>query len=199
MPDEIVLPGPIPRVSVTPAQEPVSLSEAKAHLRVDHGHEDERISGMIQAAREMVEEDAQVALCSQTIVVRLDCFPPWEIQLRKCPVNAISSITYVDSDGTTQTLSASDYVLDAYSKPARVTPAYGEEWPTTRPQVNAVTITATAGYSSPATVPSIAKQAILMLVSHWFRNREATSETTTHDVRLSYDALLSRLNWGGYA
>ena len=200
MSDEIVLPGPIPRVSVSPTQEPVSLSEAKAHLRVDHGHEDGRILGLIQAAREMVEEDAQVALCPQTLTIRLDAFPRWEVQLRKCPVNSISSITYVDAYGTTQTLASSEYTLDAYSRPARLTPAYNEVWPATRHQINAITITATAGYTSPASVPAMAKQAIKMLVAHWFENAETVLiGTISKEIELSYRAIISRFSWGGYA
>jgi uncharacterized phiE125 gp8 family phage protein len=200
MADEIVLPGPIPRVSTSPVQEPVSVSEMKAHLRVDHNHEDDRIAGLIQAAREMVEEDSQVALCPQTLTFRLDAFPSWELCLRKCPINAISSITYVDADGTTQTLSASDYTLDAYSRPARLTPAYNEIWPATRHQINAVTITATAGYTSPSSVPAMAKQAIKMLVAHWYENPEAVLVgATSKEVELSYRAIISRFSWGGYA
>lgn len=200
MADDIVLPGPIARVSTSPVQEPVSVSEMKAHLRVDHNHEDDRISGLIQAAREMVEEDAQVALCPQTLTFRLDAFPNWELCLRKCPINTISSITYVDSDGTTQTLASDKYTLDAYSKPARVTPAYNEVWPATRRQINAVTVTATAGYSSPSSVPAMAKQAIKLLVSHWYENTEAVLVgSTSQEVDLSYRALISRFSWGGYA
>jgi uncharacterized phiE125 gp8 family phage protein len=200
MSDEIVLPGPIPRVTTSPTQEPVSVSDMKSHLRVDHGHEDGRIADMIQAAREMVEEDAQVALCPQTLTIYLDAFPRWEVCLRKCPVNAISSITYVDSDGTTQTLSASEYTFDAASKPARLTPAYGETWPVTRPQVNAVAITATAGYTSPSSIPAMAKQAIKMLVAHWYENRETVLiGTISKELELSYKAIISRFSWGGYA
>jgi uncharacterized phiE125 gp8 family phage protein len=176
------------------------VSEMKAHLRVDHNHEDDRISGLIQAAREMVEEDAQVALCPQTLTFRLDAFPNWELCLRKCPINAISSITYVDADGTTQTLASDKYTLDSHSRPARVTPAYNEIWPATRRQINAVTVTATAGYSSPSSVPAMAKQALKMLVAHWYENAETVLVgTISKELDLSYRAIVSRFSWGGYA
>lgn len=197
--ERFVLPAPIARVTAQPTQEPVSVAELKAHLRIDHGDEDSLLSGYIRAAREMVESDAEISLLPQTLTWYIDAFPAWEIGLRKPPVNSITSITYLDQDGVSQTWSSTRYRFDGNSRPARLTPAYNDEWPDTYDVNNAVTIVAAAGYSSVSEVPQIAKQAILLLASHWFRNRDAVSQTPTHDVKLSYDALLSRLQWGGYA
>lgn len=194
-----VLPGPVARVTTSPVQEPVSIAEAKAHLRVTWGDEDGLIGNLIKAAREMVESDAEISLLPQTLTWYIDAFPAWEICLRRPPVNSISSITYLDQDGTSQTLSASDYRFDGYSRPARITPAYNEEWPDTYQVTNAVTIVAAAGYTSVSEIPQLAKQAVMMLVSHWYRNRDSVSQTMTYDVKLSYDSILSRLRWSGYA
>ena len=197
---EYVLPGPIARVTTAPVQEPVSLSEMKAHLRVDHGHEDGRILQLIEAAREMVEADAEVSLCPQTLTIYMDCFPCWEIPLRRPPVNSITSISYVDSDGTTQTLASTEYRFDPYGKPARLTPAYGEVWPVTRDVTNAVTIVAAAGHSSVSAVPALAKQAIKLLVAHWYENPEAILVgSISKELELSYRAIISRFSWSGYA
>jgi uncharacterized phiE125 gp8 family phage protein len=195
-----ILPGPIASVTASPAQEPVSIAAAKAYLRIDSGDEDGVIEGLIKAAREMVETDAEISLLPQTLTWYLDAFPAWEISLRRPPVNSITSITYLDQDGTSQTLAASEYRFDGYSRPARLSPAYNEQWPTTHPVSNAVTIVAAAGYSSVSQVPQMIKQAILMLVGHWYRNREAVGiGTTSEEVAMSYRALLSRITWGGYA
>jgi len=195
-----VLPGPIARVTASPAQEPVSVAEAKAHLRIDSGDEDGVIEGLVKAAREMIESDAEISLLPQTLTWYIDAFPAWEICLRRPPVNSITSITYLDQDGTSQTLAASEYRFDGYSKPARITPAYNEEWPDTYQVNNAVTIVAAGGYTSVSEVPQLAKQAIHMLVGHWFRNREAVGVgITSAEIELSYRALLSRISWGGYA
>lgn len=194
-----LLPGPIARVTASPAIEPVSVADAKLHLRVTWGDEDSLIANLVKAGREMVESDAEISLLPQTLTWYLDGFPEWEIALRKPPVNSITSITYLDADGTSQTLAASEYRFDAYSRPARLTPAYNEDWPDTYQVTNAVTIVAAAGYASASEVPQIAKQAILMLLSHWYRNRDAVSQSLTHDVKLSYDSLISRIRWSGYA
>lgn len=194
-----VLPAPIARVTTSPYQEPVSVSELKQHLRIDTGDEDSLLSGYIRAAREMIESDAEISLCPQTLTWRIDAFPAWEIALRRPPVNSITSIVYLDADGTSQTLAASEYRFDGYSKPARLTPSYNNEWPDTYQVTNAVTIVASAGYTSVSEVPQLAKQALMMLASHWFRNRDSVSQSLTYDVKLSYNAILSRLAWGGYA
>ena len=195
-----VLPGPVARVTTSPVQEPVSVAEAKAHLRIDHGDEDTVIAGLIKAAREMVESDAEISLLPQTLTWYIDAFPAWEICLRRPPVNSITSITYLDADGTSQTLSASDYRFDGYSRPARITPAYNEEWPDTYQVNNAVTIVAAAGYTSVSEVPQLAKQAIHMLVGHWYDNRETViTGTISKEIELSYRSILSRVSWSGYA
>lgn len=185
----------LPVVSVVPTAEPVSLEDVEAHCRIDGADERVFVNGLIQAAREMVETDARLALMSQTQVLRLDCFPDWEVELRTDPVVAISSVVYLDTAGTSTTFAASKYRIDIYSKPALLTPAYGEVWPSTYDVTNAVTITFTAGYASAAVVPQLAKQAIYFLVGDWFRNRERIGEVS--GVRDAYEETLRRLRWAG--
>lgn len=185
-------------VRVTAATLPVmSVGDLKAHLRIDYGDEDSVLTDYIAAASRRLEDDAEIALLTSTWAVYLDQFPCWEIELRKPPVKSLTSITYVDTDGTTQTLSASLYRSDIYHSPARVTPAYGETWPATQSVSNAVTVTFVSGETSSSSIEPTAMQAIRLLAGHWFRNREAFGEKPMHDAGLSYDALVSRLRWAG--
>lgn len=101
----------------------------------------------------------------------LDRFPPWEISVPKPTLQSVTSITYVDTDGATQTLPPSAYLVDSKSEPGRITPAYGLVWPTTRWQTGAVTIRFVAGYADSASVPACIKQWMLVRLGTLWLNR----------------------------
>lgn len=161
-----------------PVSEPVSLSEAKAHLRVpsDVTDEDALISGLITASREYAESYTGRAIRTQTWDLKLDAFPCDEIVLPFPPVTSVTSISYVDTNGDSQTWSSSYYQTSLPSGPqaakARIWPAYGQYFPSTRTQMDAVTVRFVAGYSTVAAVPESIKAAIKLLVGHWYMNRE---------------------------
>lgn len=183
------------RVSVAPAVEPVTVAEAKAHLRVTHNLDDTYIESLITAARQHVENATHRALITQTCVMTLDAFPvaPAAIELYRPRLIAVSSIAYIDSAGATKTWSSSDYVVDTQAEPGRVFPAYGEVYPTTQDRRAAVTITYTAGYGAAATaVPAAIKQAMFLLLRHWYDNRSAVAlGTISTPVDHAVDALLA--------
>lgn len=164
------------KVTVPPADEPVTLAEAKKHFRVLDNREDTLIRSLITTAREMAEVITARALFTQTQVLTLDAFPyaGKAIVLPRSPLQSVSSITYFDCDGVNQTWDNADYIEDEISQPARITPTYGKTYPSTQTRINAVTITYTAGYTDVAFIPYPIKQAILMMAKHWFNNREDT-------------------------
>lgn len=133
-----------------PAAEPVHLDEAKKHLRVDHANDDALISATIRAARDMVEGFTRRALVLQTFEQVLDVFPA-RIETLRSPLRKLISITYLDTDGASQTLATTGYTADAKSEPARIVEAYGKSWPSTRDDLNAVTIKFQAGHAVPFT------------------------------------------------
>ncbi len=132
---------------IAPAVEPVTLAEAKLHLRVDHSDEDALISSLISAARRYAETFTGRQIITATWELTLDAFP-WIIEPPHPLLQSITSIVYVDVDGVSQTLDASIYQVDITSTPGRVKPAFGEVWPGTRSQFNAVTVTYVAGYGT---------------------------------------------------
>lgn len=174
--------------------EPVTTSQAKAHMRITDTAEDSYIESLITAARQHAEHLTERAFITQTWTMTLDRFPDYfgDIRLPKPLLISVSSITYVDLEGTTQTLSSSLYEVDARSQPGRIRPAYGQAWPSTREQLNAVTITYTAGYgATAASVPTAIKQAIMIVVAHWFEHREPViTGTIVAEVPMSATALL---------
>ena len=174
-----------------PAEEPVSLAEAKQHLRVDGGDDDLLIGSLITAARQAAETKTGRQLITARWKLVLDAFPGpslmqsatgasfslpgHAILLAKCPVQSVVSIEFLDMNGTTQVMPASDYVLDAACEPARLTPAFGKTWPPTLPQMGAVSVTFDAGYGTASAVPEGLKSWIKLRVGSLYGHREEMS------------------------
>lgn len=156
-----------------PGTEPISAAEAKLHCRVDSADDDALITALIVSARQCAETETRRALVTQTIDLVLDEFPAWCIHLPRPTIQSVTSITYIDTDGISQTLGASEYQVDAKGEPGRIVPSYGKVWPCARRQPNAVTVRYVAGYLNAAAVPQGIKQWMLLHVGHWYANRDA--------------------------
>ena len=161
------------RLITPPALEPVSLTEAKLHLRVDGSDEDDLITALIVAARQAAEHQLDRALVTQTWERRFDAFPAAELELGMPPVQSITSVTYYDADEVLQTMDAADYALDAYRLPGWAVPAYGTTWPSTLDTPNAVRVRFVAGYGDTASdVPEAIRQWMLMRIGTLYKHRE---------------------------
>lgn len=182
------------RRTAAPATEPVTLAEAKLHLRVDHSADDALIGVLIAAAREQAEHRTGRSLIDQQWTLTLDAFPD-AIRLRMGRVTAISEVRYVDPAGATQVLAPASYTLDNAADYANwLFPAAGYTWPATIDQPNAVTVVYRAGEASAANVPVSVKQWILLLVGQWYAHREAGAEKAiTEQPRAFTDGLLDAL------
>jgi uncharacterized phiE125 gp8 family phage protein len=160
--------------STLPTSEPITLEEAQLHLRVTDASEDDYINSLIKSARMQAETYTNRQLMSATWDLYLDRFPTLTgcIELPKCPVTAVSSITYTDGSGVTQTWDSSNYTADLYSEPARVTLAYNAVWPAARYVTNSIRVRFTAGYASAALVPAPIKQAMLLMIEAMYKQRD---------------------------
>ena len=157
-----------------PVSEPVTLAEAKAHLRVTASDENDLISALIVAARQYCENLSGRTLAPRNFLQTLDRFPDGggDITLRRSPVTAVASVYYYSLE-TTNTLMVlnTDYRMDLQQIPARIRLPLGTTlWKNAYTTDDAVRITYTAGAVS---APTAAKQTILLLVGHWFENRES--------------------------
>lgn len=135
---------------------------------------DPLLSRLVTGARTAAERITRRALVTQTWDLFLDAFPAWEIGIPKPPLQSVTSITYVDTDGVTQTLAADQYQVDIKSEPARIVPAFGVVWPVTRWQPNAVTVRFVCGYGVAASVPAGIKNWMLVRIKQMYDNRDAT-------------------------
>lgn len=160
--------------TVDPTIEPVTLAEAKSHLRVEIADDDTLIGNLIQAAREYIEDVTGRALITQTWRLSLSAWPSSDIIKLPRPPLVSATVAYTDSAGTATTWAATNYDVDTESEPGLIRLAYGITWPTaTLKPTNPIQITYVAGYgATAASVPEYARQAILMLLAHWHENRE---------------------------
>jgi len=161
------------KVTTAPATEIFTLQEVKDYLKVDDATEDTLITTLLQSARQAAESYLNQALITQTITEKLDRLSNPLLYLSVSPVISVTSFQYADSNNTTQTFASTNYIVDTYEKPARLSLAYGKTWPTLYGNINDVTITYTAGYSSePSGVPAQIRQAILLMVTDAYDNRQ---------------------------
>lgn len=191
--------------------EPVTLAEAKLHLRVDHSVDDDYIEDeLIIAARQYVELHCRRTLMKTTYRLTLDRFPSDSrggvIRLPNPPLLSVSSITYIDNAGDSQTVTSTDYRVDVYKEPGEIEPAYGKTWPSTRTLTGAVTVNYVAGYSdssTPATarlaVPACLRQAVKLVIEDMYRSRGTNVIGGNVNKLDTLDAVLAPAMWGGYS
>lgn len=183
------------KVTSAPASEPLTTTEAKAWLKVEVSTDDTLIDALVAAAREYIENATGLALFTQTVQEHLDNWPEYrevsnpnkEFYLMRYPVQSVTSITYLDDDGNSQTLSANNYVVDTTGNLCRIALKADQTFPTLQKQINAVTITYVAGYDDTANIPETLKTAIRLMISHFYERRadSASSYTTVVDKILS--------------
>ena len=166
-----------------PAEEPLTLSEAKEHLRVTGAGDDAYITALIAIARENAEQELGRQLVTATWDLFLDRFPDgsarvldelerYVIRVPLPPLQSVTHIKYYDSAGALTTLDPSDYLVDAASKPARIAPAYLATWPRTREQLGAVNVRFVAGYGDAGDVPDAIKQWMRLRIGAMYEHRE---------------------------
>jgi len=199
-----------------PTTEPLSLDEAKAHLRVTADTEDELIDALITAVRQHIDgRDGWLgrSLITQTWEVRLDRFPtgwesiePWPrnvaIRVPLPPLQSVTSVKYLDSAGAEQTLNSATYVVHVVEEPGLIVPAYGQTWPTARDEPGAVRVRFVAGYGEPKDVPRPLKLGLNAMVAHFYEHREPVILTggvgSPIPIPMHVEALLRnyQISWG---
>lgn len=153
-----------------PAEEPVTLEEAREHLRLDARDQDAMVTALITAARTVLEGETRRAFVTQEWRLLLDDWPGATVQLPLAPISAVSAVRLADADGEACTLDEAHYDLALAGDPPRVVAR--APWPAPQQRVYGIAIDFLAGYGAASDVPQPLKQAILMLVAHWFETRE---------------------------
>lgn len=184
-----------------PTESVLDLDTVKRHLGVGHDDDDDLIDLYVAAATAAVEGPTGIGipLRSATYKLTLDAFPCGCITIPLRPVTAVTSVQFIDTLGVTQTLAPAAYIVGVAT--GTVSRAIGGNWPSTAALPGSATITFTAGFE---TIPADLRAAILLLVGHSYRTREAVTGTegtvTPLVVPMGVETIFSRyrvLSFGG--
>lgn len=160
----------------SPVAEPVTLAEAKAHLRVDFADDDAYIEALIATARVAAEERLERTLVNTPWRLTLDGFPA-AIKLPMPPLVSVEAVEFRDADGLGMTLDPQDYEVDTINEPGYVVPAPGARWPAVGPGINGVRVSYTAGYGpTGAHVPAPIRHWILLAIGDMYHLRTRSSD-----------------------
>lgn len=176
-------------VTTAPTAEPISLTDTKLHLRTITGDTTEDsaiITPLIQAAREYCENITGRAFAPQTVKAYPDTWGLW--RLPRPPLNTVTSIKYYDEDGTEYTLPAADYQVDTVDGLVDIL----VEPNVTLRALNPIVVEYTCGYTTGNVLPAAVRQAMLLLIGHWYITRETvlTGATVSVEIDLTTRALL---------
>lgn len=148
----------------------LSVEEFKVHARIDDTEEDTLISSMLSVAEQAAENFTWRKFVTQTWDEFFDGFDD-PLYLSFAPVQSVTSVSYVDENGATQTLSSSIYELGSEYDVPLIRRKYNQVWPTTRTHEDVVTVRYVVGYTS---VPARIQQAIAIHAAWQYRNREGS-------------------------
>lgn len=182
------------QVVTAPSGTPMSLADAKKHLRIDDDitDDDSYVERMINAVWKFIENRTGIVLLDTKLALYLDTWPDSAlIYLKKKPITAISKVEYYATDTATAytELATTEYQTDVISAPARV---YLEDAPTLGDKLNAVKVTFNVGYANSAAIPENIIKAMEILMGHLYENRqeEITGRTISY-LKKGFEYLLS--------
>lgn len=178
-----------------PAGEPVTLVEAKSHLRVTETVDDTDITSIISRARQWCEDYCNRQFITATWKQTFDgfaeaCAGRKYFELARPPLQSVTSIKYLDTSGVEQTLATTVYNVITDTEVGIVELAYGQSWPSIRNQIGAVRVVFVAGYGAAAALPPGGKAAVLLMIENLYRFRGDVVTAFSKKLELTAEALL---------
>lgn len=184
-----------------PLVEPITLAEAKAQMRVEHNDDDALIERLIDVA--ISYTDVTGALGKAMITQKWGQWiapNPSTVKLLLGPVQGVTAVRYYDTDGVLQDDNYLNYQIFGTAQATTIEPKTGFNWPTTQDRPDAIKIEYEIGYGDTAAdVPAVIKHAMLVLVAHWYENRENSQMDRLENIPFGYEAMLNleRSCWYG--
>lgn len=189
------------KVITAPTYEPISAADVAEYIRVDDLAQDELLlEGMITAARQYLEQYLSRPIATQTLE---EALTGWANPIvLDSSLQSVTSIKYLDLNGAEQTLASNQYLVDTYSEPAQITPAYNVEFPELYAVPNNVKVRYVAGYTSGDSpdlnpMPKPLRFAMMLIIGDLYANREAGGDKA-YQINPTVQSLLQfyRLNMG---
>lgn len=180
-----------------PTETPITVNQAKAHMRLDGTDEDSLVESYIGEAVDYLDGFSGVlgrCICTQTWGIP---FKSWMgcLKLELPDVQSIV-VKYRDEDDAEQTVTASDYVLShdasgafVYFKNSFANPSLSDDHPFP------ITVEATAGYGAAADVPETVKGLVRKLSAHFEYMREAATDGSANEVPFGVREHIAAIKW----
>ena len=193
------------RLKTDAASEPITTAQAKTHCNISTSDDDDYVDILIKAARQKVESDSDRAFLNQSWYLYLDDFPASSdtaLYLPMSPLSSVTAITYTDKNDDAATWSSDYYDADVSHEPGRILPAYGYTYPAdVKDKPSCVKIEHVVGYganiAAATLLPVTMTQALYILVSQWYENRELIiTGTVVSPAPLAYDSLINTVSVG---
>lgn len=184
------------RLTTAPAEEPISLEEAKSHLGVDYDDDDALIGALIKTARGHLDGSLGIlgrCLVSQSWTLFLDGWPrTTEIHLPLAPVSEVTAIRYRDHQGQLQVVPPSVYCLAGKTRRPSVLLLPTHSWPTPQHKPESVEVEYVSGFGAAGDVPQELKHAMLLHIGTLYERRETViTGTIVAELPHAYDALVA--------
>ena len=175
-------------LQTAPATTPITLAEAKSHMRVTLPDEDADITIYIKSATALCEQILQRKLITQTWKMYLDSWPLY-IDVLFGDLQSVTHVKYTDMDEDQSTFAASNYDVDIASVPGRIILKDTKSWPTdTLNANNPIEIQFITGYGDAEDIPDDIRNAVLLTTAHLYENRENYLISTMHIERVPQTA-----------
>lgn len=161
-------------ITVEPTVEPVSVAEVRQHLRNEgESFDDDYITHLIKVSRKLCEKYCNRVFITQTWQQNENSFGAY-IDLMVNKVQSVTEIKYIDTAEVEQTLSTSNYQVDLLADEATIVEGVSAGFPSiSSSTINPIKITYVCGYGVAVDVPDDIKQAIYIMISNFYENREA--------------------------
>ena len=166
----------------------VPLNLAKSILRVDFSEDDAVLTFYLEAAEQFIARHTRRSLTTVNLVKHLRGFPSTEVTLPLPPFNSLTSVTYRDTNGDTQTLSSSNYTLETSGAVTRLR-FIDDSLPDLNEDAPRVSITWSAGYAT-GTAPKDLQLAVCRLAGTYYMNPEAVSMLNLSAVPFGIKAVI---------
>lgn len=185
-----------------PLVSPITLPEVKFQLRIEHDEDDALITRLIDVATAFADVKGVLgkAMITQTWADWMGPNPTQSVQLLLGPVQSVNAVKYYDVDGNLQTDTLSNYNLFGLPSRKIVEPKSGFNWPVTQDRDDAIQIEYVIGYGDdPSDVPRTVRHALMLMVGHWYENREQTQMDQLADIPFGFMELINihKESWYG--
>lgn len=173
-----------------PTVEPVTLAEARNHLRVDTADDDALIQRCLVSARRWAEMYTRRAFVTQTWEAMYDHWPR-VLEVPLPPLQSVIQVSYRTSANVLVVVPPVTYIVDVISTPGRVVLAPGQTWPgDSLWPANPIVVRFTAGYGLAAAVPDDIKSAILLMTGYLYEYREQAAHPVPKALPFAAENLL---------